>query len=276
MRNSSGELGFYKFAKDDKSDEIKNIRKRKNYEDSFNSKIYVRSLKANKKELDYFFEILFNHLIAKKTENVYVEMINYLCTNFASYIGIFAKMWNECKVLLCERIILMEFFKQLKINVEILNHFFNCGYDSMETLLTITPLDLVAIQKHNNVTWLPGHAYRLRMVFSKIKDYVDLFFEKNADYIKKIRTVVLKHRKKTKLTDSLVLTENDKKTVYFPYTTTATATYLPADPKTTRTYAKPLFCSYSSPKNSFFNISQQVHSQPPIFFNPPQYYYHYK
>lgn len=183
------------------------INKRKQYEDSFDSKKYLPTLKASKEELHFFMEMLRNHLEKSNTQNIYMELMNFLCSNFASYIGTFAVVWNECKVLLCEKILLIEFFKQLKINMEILNHFFNCGYDSVETFLTITQVNLVEIQMNNKVIWLPGHAFRLKQIFSKIKEYMDLFFQKNADYIQKLRKVILKHRKKTKITERLILTE---------------------------------------------------------------------
>lgn len=207
--------------KDEKRNKIKCINIKRKYEDLFNSKQYIPHLKASKEDLECFFKLVLNHLETQQTENIYIEIMNFLCANFTPYIGIFGVLWNECKVLLCEKLILIEFFKQLKINIEILNHFFNCGYDSVETFLTITPMNLIEIQKTNNVFWLPGHAFRLKMIFSKIKDYMDIFFEKNADYIKNMKKVILKHRRKIKLTDRLVLRKdyNDIHHSPFQFTT---------------------------------------------------------
>lgn len=217
---------------------LENVNKRKQYEDLFDSKKYLPTLKASKEELHFFIEVLRNHLEKSNAQNIYVEMMNFLCSNFASYIGTFATVWNECKVLLCEKILLIEFFKQLKINMEILNHFFNSGYDSVETFLTITHVNLVEIQMINKVIWLPGHAFRLKQIFSKIKEYMDLFFQKNADYIEKLRKVIIKHRKKTKITDRLILTEeknNTRNNLPHIYNTTfnpvTTPTHILVNPK---------------------------------------------
>ncbi|CRG97103.1 conserved Plasmodium protein, unknown function [Plasmodium gallinaceum] len=181
-----------------------------NYNNFFDSKIYLPELRASKEELKYFFKIICIMLEKNKKENIYVNLMNFLCKNFSIYIGLFANLWFQCKILLAEKLILIEFFKQLKINSEIINHFFNYGYDSFETILSITPQDLIKIQKFNNVTWIPGHAFRIKIIFSKINDYFKCFYEKNEDYIKEMKKFILHNRRKTKLTNQLILTQEKK------------------------------------------------------------------
>ncbi|SBS88960.1 hypothetical protein POVCU2_0051470 [Plasmodium ovale curtisi] len=177
--------------------------RKETYEHFFTSKMYLPGLKANKDELHFFFKIVRSKLERSNNDNVYISLMNLLCRNFPSYIGLFAHLWFQCKVLLAEKLILIEFFRQLKINSEIINHFFNYGYDSFETLLCITPHDLIKVQNFNNVTWVPGHIFRIKMIFSKIHDYVKSFIEKNEDYIKKMKIFILEKRKKTELTSYL-------------------------------------------------------------------------
>ncbi|CRH02893.1 conserved Plasmodium protein, unknown function [Plasmodium relictum] len=180
------------------------------YNSFFDSKIYLPELRANKEELKYFFKIILNTIGENKKENIYFNLMSFLCKNFSSYIGLFANLWFQCKILLAEKLILIEFFKQLKINSEIINHFFNYGYDSFETILSITGQDLIKIQKFNNVTWIPGHAFRIKIVFSRINDYFKCFFEKNEDYVKQIKKFILHNRRKTKLTSQLILPQEEK------------------------------------------------------------------
>ncbi|SOV24011.1 conserved Plasmodium protein, unknown function [Plasmodium sp. DRC-Itaito] len=171
------------------------------YNHFFNSKKYIPTLKANKNELKYFFHIIKNMMKKNihNNDNIYILLMNFLCKNFPSYIGLFAHLWFECKILLAEKLIIVEFFRQLKINSEIIYHFFNSGYDSFETLLSITPHDLIKIQNFNNVIWIPGHSFRLKMIFSNIKNYFKIFIQQNDDYIQKIKNYIIQKRnKKTK------------------------------------------------------------------------------
>ncbi|SOV79549.1 conserved Plasmodium protein, unknown function [Plasmodium sp. gorilla clade G3] len=184
------------------------------YNNFFNSKKYIPTLKANKNELKYFFHIIKNMMKKNihNNDNIYILLMNFLCKNFPSYIGLFAHLWFECKILLAEKLIIVEFFRQLKINSEIIYHFFNCGYDSFETLLSITPHDLINIQNFNNVTWIPGHSFRLKMIFSNIKDYFKIFIQQNDDYIKKIKNYIIqKRKKKTKYINNSKFIQHDNK-----------------------------------------------------------------
>ncbi|GAB69293.1 hypothetical protein PCYB_147210 [Plasmodium cynomolgi strain B] len=185
---------------------------REKYNEFFEAKMYLPPLRASKRELNFFFKILSNAMEKNNKSNIYISLMNILCKNFPSYIGLFAHMWLQCKVLLAEKLILIEFFRQLKINSEIINHFFNYGYDSFETILSITPQELTNIQEFNKVTWLPGHTFRLKMIFSQIEKYFNLFIQQNDDYVQKIKKFILSKRKKTELTMQLSLErqQNDR------------------------------------------------------------------
>ncbi|ANQ11188.1 Uncharacterized protein PCOAH_00051950 [Plasmodium coatneyi] len=185
---------------------------REKYNELFEAKMYLPPLRASKRELNFFFKILSNAMEKNNKSNIYISLMNILCKNFPSYIGLFAHLWFQCKVLLAEKLILIEFFRQLKINSEIINHFFNYGYDSFETILSITPQDLKNIQEFNKVTWLPGHTFRLKMIFSQIEKYFKLFIQQNDDYVQKIKKFILNKRKKTELTLQLSLErqQNDR------------------------------------------------------------------
>ncbi|GAW83840.1 hypothetical protein, conserved [Plasmodium gonderi] len=192
------------------------------YNEFFESKLYIPSLRANKRELDFFFKILKKAMEKNSKYNIYINLMNILCKNFPSYIGLFAKLWFQCKVLLAEKLILIEFFRQLKINSEIINHFFNYGYDSFETILSITPEDLIKIQKFNNVTWVPGHAFKLKIIFSQIEEYFKLFIRQNDDYVRKIKKIILNKRKKTELTVQLSLEQQknsveERENIYYTF-----------------------------------------------------------
>ncbi|KJP87607.1 hypothetical protein AK88_02775 [Plasmodium fragile] len=185
---------------------------REKYNEFFEAKIYLPPLRASKRELNFFFKILSNAIEKNNTSNIYISLMNILCKNFPSYIGLFAHLWFQCKVLLAEKLILIEFFRQLKINSEIINHFFNYGCDAFETILSITPQELTNIQEFNKVTWLPGHTFRLKMIFSQVDKYFNLFMQQNDDYVQKIKKFILSKRKKTELTVQLSLDQqqNDR------------------------------------------------------------------
>ncbi|EDL44274.1 hypothetical protein PVIIG_01529 [Plasmodium vivax India VII] len=185
---------------------------REKYNEFFEAKMYLPPLRASKRELNFFFKILSNAMEKNNKSNIYISLMDILCKNFPSYIGLFAHLWFQCKVLLAEKLILIEFFRQLKINSEIINHFFNYGYDSFETILSITPQDLANVQEFNKVTWLPGHTFRLKMIFSQIEKYFNLFIQQNDDYVQKIKKFILSKRRRTELTLQLSLErqQNDR------------------------------------------------------------------
>merc|ERR1711920_671428 len=62
----------------------------------------------------------------------------------------------------------VNFFKVHKISTAVAAHFTNAGYDTLDTLTTLTPDALLDVEAFNNVKWLPGHKVRLQQIFSEI------------------------------------------------------------------------------------------------------------
>ncbi|CAI7723812.1 conserved Plasmodium protein, unknown function [Plasmodium vivax] len=230
---------------------------REKYNEFFEAKMYLPPLRASKRELNFFFKILSNAMEKNNKSNIYISLMDILCKNFPSYIGLFAHLWFQCKVLLAEKLILIEFFRQLKINSEIINHFFNYGYDSFETILSITPQDLANVQEFNKVTWLPGHTFRLKMIFSQIEKYFNLFIQQNDDYVQKIKKFILSKRRRTELTLQLSLErqQNDRGQcpMYGPHV--GNNTNLPLPPEGTQDVNIITYQQYVSPNWRSKNFS---------------------
>ena len=47
-------------------------------------------------------------------------------------------------------------------------HFTNTGYDTLESISTLTNETLADIEAFNDVKWLPGHKVRLQQIFSDV------------------------------------------------------------------------------------------------------------
>merc|ERR1711920_78933 len=62
----------------------------------------------------------------------------------------------------------VNFFKVHKISTAVAAHFTNAGYDTLDTLTTLSPDSLLDVEAFNNVKWLPGHKVRLQQIFSEI------------------------------------------------------------------------------------------------------------
>ncbi|KAF4736776.1 hypothetical protein FOZ63_018324, partial [Perkinsus olseni] len=71
-----------------------------------------------------------------------------------------------------EKIDVVNFFRVNKMSAQIAAHFINAGYDTVETLESLTPGDLQDIETFNDAKWLPGHKVRLVQLFSDIQDRV--------------------------------------------------------------------------------------------------------
>ena len=62
----------------------------------------------------------------------------------------------------------VEFFNYCKIPPEMAAHFTAAGFDTLETLCTLSVESLDEVERFNDTTWLPGHKVRLQQVFSDI------------------------------------------------------------------------------------------------------------
>eukprot|EP00392_Amoebophrya_sp_AT5.2_P006286 g6297.t1 len=94
----------------------------------------------------------------------------------------FASVWNSDPELEKERQEVVLFFKHHKISTQISAHFTNAGYDTLETVATLTTDTLVDIETFNSVKWLPGHKVRLQQVFSDIGERVREFRQRQPPY----------------------------------------------------------------------------------------------
>eukprot|EP00914_Ancora_sagittata_P010435 GHVO01020118.1.p1 GENE.GHVO01020118.1~~GHVO01020118.1.p1 ORF type:complete len:169 (+),score=17.59 GHVO01020118.1:167-673(+) len=59
-------------------------------------------------------------------------------------------------------------FRFQKLPTEIASHFTNAGFDTLETLCTLSSESLDDIEKFNQTRWLPGHKVRLQQTFTDI------------------------------------------------------------------------------------------------------------
>ena len=80
---------------------------------------------------------------------------------------------------------MVNFFKAHKISTAVAAHFTNAGYDTLDTLTTLSPDSLIDVEAFNNVKWLPGHKVRLQQIFSEISARVRAYrqqFGENAQH----------------------------------------------------------------------------------------------
>merc|ERR550514_2718462 len=89
-------------------------------------------------------------------------VVDFLCRHYPEHLHGFASIWNADPELERERQEVVNFFKSNKISTQVAAHFTNAGYDTLETLTTLTADSLADIEAFNNVKWLPGHKVRLQ------------------------------------------------------------------------------------------------------------------
>lgn len=70
---------------------------------------------------------------------------------------------------------MVEFFRFYKLPTEVASHFTNAGFDTLETLCSLTSEALDDIMVFNQTTWLPGHRVRLNAIFGDIHNRVRQF-----------------------------------------------------------------------------------------------------
>jgi len=95
-------------------------------------------------------------------------IVNFLCKHYPEHLHGFASIWNMDPDLERERHEVVNFFKSHKISTAVAAHFTNAGYDTLDTLTTLSSDQLVDVEAFNNVKWLPGHKVRLQQIFSEI------------------------------------------------------------------------------------------------------------
>merc|ERR1719183_314306 len=104
----------------------------------------------------------------KKPTNCIHFIVDFLCKQYPEHLHGFASIWQADPDLERERHEVVDFFKSHKISTAVAAHFTNAGYDTLDTLTTLSPDSLVDVEAFNNVKWLPGHKVRLQQIFGEI------------------------------------------------------------------------------------------------------------
>lgn len=104
----------------------------------------------------------------KQPKNCIHFIVGFLCKHYPEHLHGFASIWQMDPDLERERHEVVNFFKAHKISTAVAAHFTNAGYDTLDTLTTLSPDSLVDVEAFNNVKWLPGHKVRLQQIFSEI------------------------------------------------------------------------------------------------------------
>jgi len=102
-------------------------------------------------------------------------IVDFLCRHYPEHLHGFASIWQMDPDLEAERHEVVHFFKAHKISTAVAGHFTNAGYDTLDTLTTLTPESLLDIEAFNNVKWLPGHKVRLQQIFQEISARVRVY-----------------------------------------------------------------------------------------------------
>jgi len=106
---------------------------------------------------------------------LYFFIVDFICKNYPEHLSGFASIWNGDPDLERDRIQVVEFFRFQKLPSEIAVHFTNAGFDTLETLCSLTSDSLDDIERFNQTRWLPGHKVRLQQTFSDIAGKVRAF-----------------------------------------------------------------------------------------------------
>lgn len=117
----------------------------------------------------------------KQPKNCIHFMVDFLCKHYPEHLHGFASIWHMDPDLERERHEVINFFKAHKISTAVAAHFTNAGYDTLDTLTTLTPDSLVDVEAFNNVKWLPGHKVRLQQIFAEIPARVRAYRQQYAE-----------------------------------------------------------------------------------------------
>ncbi|KAF8817682.1 hypothetical protein IE077_001247, partial [Cardiosporidium cionae] len=123
-------------------------------------------------------------------------VVDFLCKHYPDYLHGFSSIWlggqfnslpyPSCKKfaylnfvsdeeLEKDRMLVVDFLKSQKLPCHIASHFVNAGFDTLDTLCTLTVESLDEIEKFNKASWLPGHKVRLQQAFSDIAGRVHTY-----------------------------------------------------------------------------------------------------
>eukprot|EP00427_Karlodinium_veneficum_P015934 CAMPEP_0169125822 /NCGR_PEP_ID=MMETSP1015-20121227/35102_1 /TAXON_ID=342587 /ORGANISM="Karlodinium micrum, Strain CCMP2283" /LENGTH=313 /DNA_ID=CAMNT_0009189409 /DNA_START=68 /DNA_END=1009 /DNA_ORIENTATION=+ len=122
----------------------------------------------------------------KKPANCVHFIVGFLCQHYPEHLHGFASIWQMDPDLERERHEVVNFFKSHKISTAVAAHFTNAGYDTLDTLTTLSPDNLVDVEAFNNVKWLPGHKVRLQQIFSEIAARVRAYRQAHPNQTRQI------------------------------------------------------------------------------------------
>eukprot|EP00922_Rhytidocystis_sp_ex-Travisia-forbesii_P028968 GHVS01042441.1.p1 GENE.GHVS01042441.1~~GHVS01042441.1.p1 ORF type:complete len:295 (-),score=59.20 GHVS01042441.1:331-1215(-) len=143
--------------------------------------------RAPNTQVQQLFARLNQEIEDQKPSNMIHFMVDFLCKHYPEHLQGFASVWNGDPDLEKERLLVVEFFKAQKLPTEIAAHFTNAGFDTLETLCTLTSESLDDIERFNQTRWLPGHKVRLQQTFSDIAGRVRVFREDREALIRAVR-----------------------------------------------------------------------------------------
>mmetsp|Transcript_66938 Transcript_66938/g.131936 ORF Transcript_66938/g.131936 Transcript_66938/m.131936 type:complete len:240 (+) Transcript_66938:68-787(+) len=132
---------------------------------------------SSNKGVEQLFARLTQEIEEHKPKNCIHFVVDFLCKHYPEHLHGFASIWQMDPDLEGERHEVVNFFKAHKISTAVAAHFANAGYDTLDTLTTLSPEGLVDIEAFNNVKWLPGHKVRLQQIFQEISARVRAFRE---------------------------------------------------------------------------------------------------
>ncbi|CDI87633.1 hypothetical protein, conserved [Eimeria praecox] len=141
-----------------------------------------RSAKAQVSQVAQLFARLQQEIEEACPRNAIHFIVDFLCKHYPEHLKGFASVWNADPELESERLLVVEFFKAQKLPTDVASHFTNAGFDTLETLCTLTAESLDDIEKFNQTRWLPGHKVRLQQTFADIAGRVRAFTEER-DYL---------------------------------------------------------------------------------------------
>jgi len=118
--------------------------------------------------ISQLFARLSQEIEEKQPKNCIHFVVDFLCKHYPEHLHGFASIWQMDPDLERERHEVVNFFKAHKISTAVAAHFTNAGYDTLDTLTTLSPDSLVDVEAFNNVKWLPGHKVRLQQIFGEI------------------------------------------------------------------------------------------------------------
>lgn len=127
------------------------------------------------RKVNQLFSRLTQEIVEKHPANVIYFIVDFLCKHYPQHLNGFARIWGGDADLEQDKLQVIEFFRFQKLPKGIAEQFLANGYDTLETLCTLTQDQLPEIEKNCETPWLQGHRVRLLQMFSDICNRVRSF-----------------------------------------------------------------------------------------------------